>query len=208
MESVENAEEALRICREVGSAEDILSAIIVLIRARLVIGEGTEVLPLLQEALDLVDIADAEGFQPILHVWRARFLAHSDRLEEARTAIEDALKAPSRQWPQQKCRLQLNLARAYEATGESAVALEAAEIGLRIAESCGFRYYAMRARQVLARLQSDEAAQARHLRVASALARSLAVGLSREDLQQFLEHQGVKRRRTVSLGIALTEDDT
>ncbi len=205
VDSVENAEEALRICREVGSAEDILSVIIVLIRARLVVGQGTEVLPLLQEALEMVHIADAEGFQPILHVWRARFLAHSGQLEDAHSAIEDALAAPSRQWPQQKCRLQLNLARAYEAIGETDSALDAAEIGLRIADACGFRYYAMRARHVLARLQTDKTTRARHARVASALARSLAVGLARDDLQCFLEHQGVKRRRTLRLGLDRTE---
>ena len=63
----------------------------------------------------------------------------------------------------------------------------------------------MRARHVLTRLQPDESARARHARVASALARSLAVGLSRDDLQCFLEHQGVKRRRTVRLGLDRTE---
>ena len=205
VDSVENAEEALRICREIGSAEDILSVIIVLIRARLVVGEGTEVLPLLEEALKMVDIADAEGFQPILHVWRSRFLAHSGEFDAARAAIEDALAAPSRQWPQQNCRLKLNLARAYEAVGDTEAALAAADEGLRIADACGFRYYAMRARHVLTRLQPDEAVRARHARVASALARSLAVGLSRDDLQCFLEHQGVKRRRTVRLGLDRTD---
>ncbi len=201
VDAVDNATEALRVCRDIGSAEDTLSALIVLIRCRLVVGEGTDVLPLLDEALEMVDIADAEGFQPILHVWKARFLAQSGHMSAARDAIVDALKAPSRQWPQQRCRLQLNLARAHEALGESRKALEAAENGLRLADACGFRYYALRSRQVLARIQPEEAAKARHVRVASALARSLAVGLSREDLARFLEHQGVKRRRTVRLGL-------
>jgi len=37
--------------------------------------------------------------------------------------------------------------------------------------------------------------------VASALARSIAVGLSRDDLHSFLDHQGVKRRGRVRLGL-------
>jgi len=201
VDAVDNAEEALRICREIGSAEDILSTLIVLLRTRLVRGDGAEMVPMLDEALAMVEVADAEGFQPILHVWRARFLAQSGDLNGAQDALVDALKAPSRQWPQQKCRLQINLARAYEALGESRKALEAAENGLRIADACGFRYYAIRARQVLSRLQPDDAARARHVRVASALARSIAVGLSRDDLHSFLDHQGVKRRGRVRLGL-------
>ena len=201
LDAVDNAQEALRICREIGSAEDILSTLIVLLRTRLVRGDGAEVLTLLDEALEMVDIADAEGFQPILHVWRARFHAQSGDLDEAHAALVDAHKSPGRQWPQQRCRLQLNLARAHEALEAPRKALEAAEAGLRLADACGFRYYAMRARQVLARLQPDDAARARHVRVASALARSIAVGLNREDLHLFLDHQGVKRRTRPSLGL-------
>ena len=208
LDALDNAEEALRICREIGSAEDTLATLIVLLRTRLVRGDGAEMLPMLEEALAMVEVADAEGFQPILHVWRARFHAQSGDFVEARNALVDAHNAPSRQWPQQRCRLQINLARAYEALDQSRKALEAAENGLRIADACGFRYYAIRARQILARLQPDDAARARHVRVASALARSIAVGLSREDLQRFLDHQGVKRRGRVRLGLVRGGDTT
>jgi len=201
VDAVENAEEALRLSRQLGSAEDTLSTLIMLLRSRLVRGDGAEIMPTLDEALAMVDMADAEGFQPILHVWRARFLAKSGDLDEARAAIVEALRAPSRQWPHQKARLQLNLARAYEQLGEDKRALDCAEAGLRLADACGFRYYAMRARQVLSRVQPDEVARGRHLRVASALARSLAAGMPRADMERFLDHQGVKRRTRPRLGL-------
>jgi len=201
VDAVDNAEEALRLARQLGSAQDTLSTLIMLLRCRLVRGDGTEIMPMLNEALAMVDLADAEGFQPILHVWRARFLAKSGDIEEAHAALDTALRAPSRQWPHQKARLQLNLARAYELLGEEERALEAAELGLRVADACGFRYYAMRARQVLARMQPEEVARGRHVRVASALARSLAAGMPRIDMERFLDHHGVKRRTRPRLGL-------
>ncbi len=193
-EAIHNAEESLRICRDLGSAEDILGSIIILLRTRLLRGDGPEMNDMLDEALELVEIADTEGFQPILHVWRARVYAHAGDSRAAKEALVHAHQAPGRQWSHQKARLQLNFARAYEAVGDQRRALEAAEASLRLADACNYRYYSLRARQVLARVQPEEAARARHVRVASALARSLSVGLDREDVDQFLDHHGVQRR--------------
>ena len=50
----------------------------------------------------------------------------------------------------------------------------------------------MRARQILAQAQPNEAAVSRHKRVAEALARSLAASLSHEDATGFLARQGLE----------------
>jgi hypothetical protein len=59
----------------------------------------------------------------------------------------------------------------HEALDEHLRARDRAEAALRLADSNGFRYYAMRARQILARVSRDEAVVARNARVADALAR-------------------------------------
>jgi len=69
-----------------------------------------------------------------------------------------------------------------------------AEEALRLADACGYRHYAMRARQLIIECTDDEAAIARHRRVAEALTRSLAANLSREDAASFLAMHGIKPR--------------
>ena len=91
-------------------------------------------------------------------------------------------------------RTNLNLARAYMLLEMSDKAMSLAEEALRIADSCGYRHYAMRARRVIIGATEDEAIVARHQRVAHALARSLAANLSREDAAAFLEMHGIPPR--------------
>ena len=62
---------------------------------------------------------------------------------------------------------------------------------VRLADSCGYRYYAMRARQLATHTATDEAALARHARVARALARSLAGNLAPEDSRAFMARQRI-----------------
>lgn len=69
----------------------------------------------------------------------------------------------------------------------NAEATRRAEAAVRRADACGFRLYALKGHTLAAQLSSDEAAVARHRRVADALARSLAAGLSREDAERFLD---------------------
>ena len=93
-------------------------------------------------------------------------------------------------WPHQEVRRLLNVARVRQMLGDEAEAVEPADQALRIADSCGYRYYAMRARKLLSRVLTDEAMVARHERVTTALARSLAANLGKEDSESFLRHQG------------------
>lgn len=196
-EAISNAEEAIRIQEGLGQADDVLAGLVVLIRAVLLRGETERATELLDEALSLTEDYDSEGFLPVLMAWRARLLADADEFDEARAVVEQISEIPGRRWPHQQVRVNLNLARVYELLGESADARERADEALRTADASGFRFYAMRARQMLARVTEDARLAARHARVGDALARSLAANLAREDAAVFLEAQGVKPRGRV-----------
>lgn len=79
-------------------------------------------------------------------------------------------------------------------------ALQLAEEALRLADSSGYRHYAMRARKLITQCTSDEVVIARHQRVAEALTRSLAANLSREDAGAFMKMHGVKPRISLAPG--------
>ncbi len=193
-EAMENAQESLRIHRDMGNKEEELSSLIVSCRCGLAQGAYEEVEKWLESTRALLEDYDTEGFAPVLHAWRARIAALGGQMDKACDAVELALKETGRAWPHQKVRSNLNLARAYLLMDAPAEALRLSEDALRIADSCGYRHYAMRARRVIMRATEDEVSMARHQRVAHALARSLAANLNREDAAAFLEMHGVPPR--------------
>ncbi len=197
VEAIDNAEEAIRIQGALGQSDDVLAALVVLIRALFVRGELERASELLDEALALTEDYDSEGFLPVLLAWRARLCAEDEEFDEARAILEQIAEVGGRRWPHQQVRLNLNLARVYELLGELGDARERADEALRVADASGFRFYAMRARQLLAGVTEDARLAARHARVGDALARSLAANLSREDSAVFLDAQGVKARGRV-----------
>jgi hypothetical protein len=138
---------------------------------------------------------DTEGFGPLVLAWRARIHVARGEPEAARADLATIAQSELRAWPYQQARLQLNIARVREELGERAVALQLAEDALRLADACGYRFYALRARLLAARVASDEAVASRHARVADALSRSLAANLDREDAETFLSIHGVARER-------------
>lgn len=207
VDAIDSAGEAWRITRSVGSPDDTVASIAVLIRARMRAGHRDDVLPLIEEALQLVDAVDPDGFGPVLELWRCRVLADLDRRAEALEALEAARQAQSRAWPHQQARQHINLARAHEALGDRRSAVDQAEASLRIADACGYRLYTMRARMMLARLHPDDVIRSRHSRTGTALARSLAAGLPRADAERFLTHQGVKRRARPRLGLVRPDSE-
>jgi tetratricopeptide (TPR) repeat protein len=197
MEAIDNAEEALRIQEGLDNGDDVLSVLVVLLRALLAHGRTERAHQLLDRALDLSESYDSEGFLPLLLAWRARLLVDAGEEEAARAILAQLADAPGRRWPHQQVRLSLNLARVRERLGEPELARPHAEDALRTADASGFRFYAMRARQILARVVEEPAQAARHGRVGDALARSLAANLPREEAARFLERQGVRPRGRV-----------
>jgi tetratricopeptide (TPR) repeat protein len=196
-EAMENAQESLRIHRELGNQEEELSSLIVICRCGMAQRVYDQVSGWLEQCLALVDNYDTEGFAPVIHAWRAQVAALDGRMDDACDAVEMAINEAGRAWPQQKVRSNLNLARAYQLLDAPQEALSLAEEALRIADSCGYRHYAMRARRVIIGSTEDEAVIARHQRVAHALARSMAANLSREDSAAFLQMHGVAPRMSL-----------
>ncbi len=193
-EAAENARRALRIQRELGNPEDILGTLTILARAYLACTEREAASETIEEALTLVHHGDTEGFHPVLLAWKARLLAIDGEVDAAQDCLVMANQAQGRKYPHQQVRFKLNIARVHESLDEPERAMALAEEALRQADSCGYRFYAMRARQIAARVTPDEVVRGRHSRVANALARSLAASLPREDAELFLLHQGIQPR--------------
>jgi tetratricopeptide (TPR) repeat protein len=191
-EAMDNALASLKIHQDMQTREDELASLVVACRAGLAQGALEEVEPMLDAATALLDDYDTEGFAPVLHAWRARVYAGQGRMSEACDAVERAAAVPTRPWPAQRARSNLNLARAYMMLDAREEALSLAEEALRLSDASGYRHYAMRSRALIIAVSEDEAVIARHRRVAEALARSLAANLSREDASEFLKIHGVK----------------
>jgi serine/threonine protein kinase/tetratricopeptide (TPR) repeat protein len=190
-EADENATEAVAIQQRLGHQEEELASKVALVRV--VLGQGNlhRADTLLQSCLSLAQEYDTEGYLPIIRAWRSRLLMTCGQRRAAIAELEQA-EGTGRSWPHQRLRQLLNTARAWALVGRMETAAELADAALRQADSCGYRYYAMRARQILMESLTNEAAISRHRRVAEALARSLAASLSHEDAAGFLARQGLQ----------------
>jgi hypothetical protein len=87
------------------------------------------------------------------------------------------------------------LAHAFAALGDHAEATRRAEAAVRRADACGYRGYALQGHALAAAWSQDEAAVARHRRVADALAKSLAANLPAADVERFLSQLGLPAAR-------------
>ncbi|MEL6348857.1 MAG: tetratricopeptide repeat protein, partial [Myxococcota bacterium] len=198
-EAEENAREAIRIQQKLGSQDEELASSVALARVVLGRGDDNRAPALLDNSLKLAEQHDTEGYLPVIRAWRSQLMAAAGDKDAAIEELNAAAGA-GHNWPHQKLRQLLNAARAWKMVDAPETAIELAESALRLAETCGYRYYAMRARQLLADTLEKEASVSRHQRVAEALARSLAANLPAEDgaaflLQQGLQPQTLHRRR-------------
>jgi tetratricopeptide (TPR) repeat protein len=185
-QAMEAARESLRVVRQQDHKEYEVATLITALRAAWALQDYEALRRGLDEAEGMLRY-DPEGFAPIVYAWRARLAAQDGDSARAERELERSLAAGSGRWPYQECRLDLVLARVYAAMGNSAEACRRAEAAVRRADACGFRLYALKGHALAAQHSSDEAAVARHRRVADALARSLAANLSREDAERFLD---------------------
>lgn len=185
----EQAEAALDLCAELGDPAEELSCRIIVLRA----AWGRRDLAAIQEGLprvaELLLRHDREGFGPLVHAWRARLLVETGQPEDALVEVQRALSQTAYRWPYQECRLDLVLARVYALLGNLPEATRRAEAAVRRADACGLRLYALRGHCYAAATSADEAAVARHRRIADGLARSLAANLPREDAERFLQSE-------------------
>jgi len=196
-EAMDNAMASLKIHQEIDAKEDQLATLVVACRAGLAQGAFDAIEPMLDAATELLEGYDTEGFAPVVHAWWARLYAHQGRMSDACNAVELASRTETRAWPGQRVRANLNIARAYRLLDAREQAVSLAEEALRLADSSGYRHYAMRARRLIIECTDDEVLIARHQRVAVALARSLAANLGREDAASFLAMHGIQPRVTL-----------
>ena len=186
---MQNAREALRIVRQLGTAEDEVLALSTLLRVCVVSGDLEGALAWVNDVLPLLADYDSEGIAPQVNSFHALALAGLGRHAQAREALARAEQSSERQWPYVQVRTDLAKAGALRRLGESERARKLLQRALASAEANGFRFFQLLIHHELTHVADDETARSRHSRVASALARSLAANLSREDAKLFLSRE-------------------
>jgi pentatricopeptide repeat protein len=184
-EAVQNAEEALRRVREIGAQDEELGTYTILARCYLAHGDPEKAASWLELGRSLPVEHDVEGYGSILTAWAAQVAARRGDREVARTLVDQALNAQDRGWQHQETRLKLIAARTLALLDDREAAKDCAEQALQNSEACGYRYYALKAHHILARLATDEKVAKRHERIGRALQRSLAGNLSPDDAESF-----------------------
>jgi tetratricopeptide (TPR) repeat protein len=185
-EALDEVAESTRLLAQTEERSEILVNHVIAARSGWAVGDFAAVAAALEEAAPLVERHDDEGFAPILQAWTARLDARAGRRERARERLEAVQADATARWPYQECRLDLALARAWEALGEPAESVRRAESAIRRADAAGFRLYALKGHALAAVYAADEPAAARHRRVADALSKSLAANLAQADAERFL----------------------
>lgn len=188
-EALRNAEEGLRVLREVDAREDEVIVLCTMIEIRLAREEWTAALAAVHEVQPLLAAHDSEGIAPAVSAWHAIALAGIGRMGMAAAMLVNRPK-PAQQWAHVVVRVELALGRAWAKVDRKEQAIEALQRGLSIAETTGYRMYQLLTQHELARVSPDEVLRGRYSRVASALARSLAANLEREDAKRFTELWG------------------
>ena len=178
----ESAGEALMLSERLQRHDDELAVRITLVRIALRENRLDEMERELVRLEELLGRYDLEGFGPLVRAWRGRLLAERGAPPaDVRAAVELAYANVGRPWPHQRIRLDLIAAWALGASGLLFEANQHAKEALREAETCGFRFYALKAHCLLARFSDEDASVSMHGRVARALARTLSANLGRED---------------------------
>jgi tetratricopeptide (TPR) repeat protein/tRNA A-37 threonylcarbamoyl transferase component Bud32 len=185
-EARQNAAEALRLVRALGTNEDELIALATLARVHLARREYAEALAAYDELDPMLASFDPEGIGPQLDAEHALALAAVGRSAEARALLARS-PVPERAWPHVRVRTALAHGRALAALGDLQAALPLFEAALTDSEAGGYRLHQLQAQQALAELHPDPAEAAKAARTAVALARSVAANLALGDRNIFLE---------------------
>jgi len=184
-EAVQNAEEALKRIREIGAEDEMLGIYTVLARSYLAHEDPQNAADWVALGRKLSGEHDLEGYGPILTAWAGHVAAKTGDNATASMLVNSALDASQKGWPHQLTRLNLISARTLALINETPRARELAQTALNSSEACGYRYYALKAHHLLARLADDEDTAHHHQRIAKALQRSLAGNLTSDDAKSF-----------------------
>jgi len=180
-----NALEALRIVRELGTTDDEVVVLGTLVRVHLVCDQPEDALRRVEELRPLLQSRDTEGRISQVAAWHATALASLGRGEEALTLLDKGTEE-SRQWPHFQVRIDLARARAWRLLGRVEQARAIATTALESAEGNGYRFFQLIAHHELSLVAAEPQVRGRHARLATALARSIAGSLARDDAARFL----------------------
>lgn len=183
-EALQNAREALRLVRQLGTAEDEVLALATLLRVDLAREDSARSLQWIEDLVPLLPEHDSEGVAPLVAAMHAQTLTRLGRADEALQVLERSTEG--RLWPLVQVRTDLARGVARKLLGDRESARRSLQRALVTAEASGFRLYQLVAHHELEQVVDDDTAKARHSRVAGALARSLAANLGREDARRFL----------------------
>ena len=192
-EAQEQAQSALELNRTQHNQQEYLASLVVWLRCHFSSGNWHQVDDTLEEALKLLPSYDSEGYSPIVLSWKARMVMHLHQdTTTARFLLRTAANQVNENRKFQEVRCLLNIARGWKAVNEIKLSIQFAEKALAIANQCGYRYYAMRSRQLLSTIVSDPTQQKRHANIAQSLTRSLASSLSKSDADSFLSRNMIQ----------------
>jgi tetratricopeptide (TPR) repeat protein/tRNA A-37 threonylcarbamoyl transferase component Bud32 len=188
-EALRNAEEALRVVREVEAKEDEVLLLATVIEIHLARRAWSDVVAVVHTLQPQLAAHDAEGIAPAVTGWHAQALAQLGRRGLSVALLSGRDRTPAL-WPHVQAKVELALGRAWLANDRSQEATPSFERALSVAEATGYRWYALLAQHALGRIAADEVVRGRYARVASALCRSLAANLDRDDARRFTELWG------------------
>lgn len=186
VEADETANIAINILRDLDNKQEEFAAVVNLLRSVIPTGHLPRITELIETALLLAEEYDVEGYYPIIQIWKANLLFACGNYSGARALLTAIEESAPQDWKHQRARFSLNLARAWLLLDEHPRARLAAEEALDISDNSGYRFYAMRARQILSKCSEDEDKAKRHARIALALLRSLSANIGEEYRKSFL----------------------
>jgi len=178
------ATEALTIAEHIGAVEEEAGALATLAAILLAMDLPRFALPRIERLRALLDKVDHEGSQAFAISLHARALAAIDDDEGARRALDD-LDEHGAPFPHVHVRMALAAGKAWLALGEYDAATQRLQEALEVAQSHGYRYYALVAHHALVGALRDKGERTEHAQAAKRLARVLAQGLTREDAKVF-----------------------
>lgn len=181
-ESRQNANEALRIIRKLGTSDDEIEVQSLLVRLDLIADKSEEVLARIAEMAPLM-ATESEGRRSQLTAWEANARARLGQHDEATALLESIGGAPT--WPHFQIRIDLARARAWRRAGHPERSAQISEQALTMSTDKGYRYFQLLAHHELAKVAAAPEERDRHKRQSVSLARSLAANLSPEDGRAF-----------------------
>lgn len=186
-------EHGLAIARELGMAEEEVPIRFHLARVALKEEDPATAEVHLVAARAAAGRADPESFGPSVAALLARALAQQGFRDEARLVLASAAGATERLHAPRRTELLLLLAFAWHALRDDTAALPVVRQACQMAESFGFRTWALHSWSLLAHLATDDAEARRAREAGAAIARGVLATLPPESATAFRRQSSIVR---------------